>query len=358
MKRELPTAGTDDGMNEATFQGTDLPRILTDLNRGRRTGTLSVTTPTFTKTVYLNRGNPVFASSTHVDDRFGILLLREGKLTLAQYDESVKMLEATGKRHGTILVEQGYLSPQDLVWGIKHQVQSIILSLFRIEGATWSFTEEPIPEDEVITLQMSVANLIYLGVKGMDNLFLLLSELNPDASLMVSDDPLSIFQSIGLEDEDKEILFMLDGEKTVREVIDASPSGVFETVKTLYVLLTTEIVEARAGEEVPAAETISFEDIAGTLTEESPEAIEKVETLFRVLDTLRPHELLEINESATTDTVTENYYWLAKTFHPDRFINAADPGVADKAVAVLGAINKAYQLLRDEKQRIGYFAAL
>jgi hypothetical protein len=32
--------------------------------------------------------------------------------------------------------------------------------------------------------------------------------------------------------------------------------------------------------------------------------------------------------------------------------------VADKAVAVLGAINKAYQLLRDEKQRIGYFAAL
>jgi hypothetical protein len=179
----------------------------------------------------------------------------------------------------------------------------------------------------------------------MDNLFLLLSELNPDASLMVSDDPLSIFQSIGLEDEDKEILFMLDGEKTVREVIDASPSGVFDTVKT-------------AGEEVPAAEAISFEDIAGTLTEESPEAIEKVETLFRVLDTLRPHELLEIKESATTDTVTENYYWLAKTFHPDRFINAADPGVADKAVAVLGAINKAYQLLRDEKQRIGYFAAL
>jgi hypothetical protein len=358
MKRVLLIAGTDGGMNEATFQGTDLPKILTDLNRGRRTGTLSVMTPTCTKTVYLNRGNPVFASSTHVDDRFGVLLLREGKLTLAQYDESVKILKATGKRHGTILVEQGYLTPQDLVWGIKHQVQGIVLSLFKTEGATWDFTEEPIPEDEVITLQMSVANLIYLGVKEMDNLTLLLSELNTDAALMVSDDPLSIFQSIGLQAEDKDVLSMLDGEKTVEEVIDASSAGVFETVKTLYVLLTTGIVEEKAGEEAPAAEGISFEDIAGTLTEESPEAIEKVETLFRVLDTLRPHELLEITAAATTDTVTENYYWLAKTFHPDRFINADDPGVADKAVAVLGAINKAYQLLRDEKTRTGYFAAL
>jgi hypothetical protein len=192
----------------------------------------------------------------------------------------------------------------------------------------------------------------------MDNLTLLLSELNTDAALMVSDDPLSIFQSIGLQAEDKDVLSMLDGEKTVEEVIDASPAGVFEAVKTLYVLLSTGIVEARAGEEAPAVEGISFEDIAGTLTEESPEAIEKVETLFRVLDTLRPHELLEITAAATTDTVTENYYWLAKTFHPDRFINADDPTVADKAVAVLGAINKAYQLLRDEKTRTGYFAAL
>jgi hypothetical protein len=351
--------GTNGGMNnEATFQGTDLPRILTDLNRGRRTGTLSVRTSTCTKTVYVNRGNPVFASSTHVDDRFGPLLLREGKINLAQYEESVKMLEATGKRHGTILVEQGYLSPQDLVWGIRHQVQSIILSLFRIEGATYTFMEEPIPEDEVITLQMSVANLTYLGVKRMDNLSLLLSELNTDAALVVSNDPLSIFQSIGLQAEDKDLLFMLDGEKTVREVIDASPAGVFETVKTLYVLLTTGIVEVKAGEEVPAGAGISFEDIADTLTEESSEAVEKVENLFTALDTLRPHELLEINESATTDTLTENYYWLAKAFHPDRFINAADPTVADKAVAVLGAINKAYQLLRDEKTRTGYFAAL
>jgi len=46
-------------------------KIFIYLNRNRKTGTFIVNTPTFTKKVYLDKGDAIFASSTYEDDRLG-----------------------------------------------------------------------------------------------------------------------------------------------------------------------------------------------------------------------------------------------------------------------------------------------
>ena len=142
------------------------PQILVDLHRNRTTGTLTVVIPAgATKKVYLDRGNAVFASSTDEDDRLGETLIKLGKITFEQYDRSVELLKETGKRQGTILVELGYLTPKDLVLGVKSQVREIIYSLFEVEDAEYEFDEGQLPNREVITLQMSMGNLVYEGMK-------------------------------------------------------------------------------------------------------------------------------------------------------------------------------------------------
>ena len=77
-------------MKEVSF-----PRLLAHLNRNRETGTLSVRTPLFTKNVYLIKGDAIFASSTYEDDRLGEMLIKAGKISMEQYDESVKLLKQT-----------------------------------------------------------------------------------------------------------------------------------------------------------------------------------------------------------------------------------------------------------------------
>ena len=72
-----------------------LPKVLVQLNRKRATGTLSVSTPNFTKKIYLIKGDAVFASSSYEDDRLGEMLLKAGKITVEQYDKSVEILKAT-----------------------------------------------------------------------------------------------------------------------------------------------------------------------------------------------------------------------------------------------------------------------
>src|SRR4030043_2444235 len=141
-----------------------LPKVLAYLNRNRKTGTLIIKTPVFTKKAYLLKGDAIFASSTYEDDRLGEMLLKAGKITMEQYDTAVQILKKTNKRLGAILVELGYLMPKDLFWGVKYQVKEIIYSLFLLENAGYEFIEGAIPSNEDITLKMSIGNLIYEGV--------------------------------------------------------------------------------------------------------------------------------------------------------------------------------------------------
>jgi hypothetical protein len=92
---------------------------------------LNITSRGFTKKIYIDHGRIVFALSGDPDDRLGDLLLRDGLITLDQFDAALAQL-SSGKRLGTILVAAGHLSPDNLVRGVLNQVKGIVLALFPV----------------------------------------------------------------------------------------------------------------------------------------------------------------------------------------------------------------------------------
>ena len=226
-----------------------LPRILTYLHRHEKTGTLVVKTPEFTKKVYLMNGDSIFASSTYEDDRLGEMLVKAGKITMKQYDASVELLKKTGRRQGSILVELGYLTPKKLFWGVKYQVREIIYSLFKLEDAEYSFEEGEMSIHEAITLKMSMGNLIYEGVKRIDNWTRIKNEMpNTDTVLKLSSDPVTLFQDVELSLKDKKMLSMVNGKKRIEELINNSRISSFEAMKILYALWSIGIIEEKKKE--------------------------------------------------------------------------------------------------------------
>jgi len=221
-----------------------LPKILTYLHRNRKTGTLIVTTPVFTKKIYFMKGDAIFASSTYEDDRLGEMLVKAGKITMKQYDASVELLKKTGKRQGSILLELGYLTPKKLFWGVKYQVKEIIYSLFQLENAEYVFGEVETPLQEAITLKMSMGNLIYEGVKRIDNWTRIREEMpNTETVLKLSTDPVKLFQDVELSSQDKKMLSMVNGTKTIKRLINRSGMSSFEAIKILYALWSIGIIE-------------------------------------------------------------------------------------------------------------------
>jgi len=333
-----------------------MPKILMSLHKKKAIGTLSVSLGNIKKNIYLSNGEAIFASSNYEDDRLGEMLIKAGKITVEQYDKSVEILKKTRKRQGAILVELGYITPKDLFWGVKYQVKEIIYSLFQAEDGGYEFIEGPVPKDEVIILKMSMGNLICEGIKRIDNWTKIRRELpDMDTILKLSDDPLSLFQGVELGQQEKKILTLIDGKRTIRQIIEDSWLNSFEVMKALYLLWSINILTIGSLGEKP---TISLDTVLSPISLEEEAFLKKVDEMYSRLDSMDYFELLRVGGSADSDTIRQSYYALAKEFHPDRFYDTSDPTLRDKLSRIFDALTDAYNTIKDEEGRLSYLASL
>lgn len=313
------------------------------------------------KRVYIKNGEIIFSASNQEADRLGEVLLDEGKITQEQYDRSVELLKKTGKRQGTILVELGYLKPQELFWAVRHQVEKIILSLFNFKEGVFYFREGPLLSEEVITLKLSVANLIFKGITSINDKDYL-EGIFPslDTVLCPSPDPLDLFQDIRLDDFDRQILLLIDGKNKIKDIFQLSPSNEFDTLRTICGLLSTRIVidEKEVEPELrPEPEPVNIEAIGEQIVEVPQEVIDRIEDMYKQHESLGYYRVLDIKEWATSDEIKKAYFRTAKEFHPDRHLYLPEE-MKDKLNAIFVYITKAYSTLIDPQKRKEYKTTL
>ena len=116
------------------------------------------------KSVYLNRGEVVFATSNQAVDRLGQCLLRSGVITPEQFREA-RRAYSPPERFGKVLVERGFLTPRQLWNGVKLQVEEIVRSLFSYGAGTVLLWEGEVRPDNVVRLSLPTRRLISEGLK-------------------------------------------------------------------------------------------------------------------------------------------------------------------------------------------------
>ncbi len=339
-------------MSELPFKGTlqdvSFPSLLVYLNTWGRTGTLTVSFGVVCKKVFLKEGEAVFASSNSNDDWLGVSLVKAGKISLQQFEFSTEVMKKSGKRHGAVLVELGYITPKELFWAVKYQVREIIYSLFEYDRAEYEFVEGRIPE-EVITLKMSMGSLIYEGVSRIDNLIRIKEEIPPVWTvLQLNDDPMRLFQSVQFSPKDKKILSLVDGQRTIKQVIEDSWFNSFEAMKIIYVFWTIGILTEKKMETENISLDVLFVDSPAADVRDAFAA--KAAALHEKLSGINPYELLELQADATLPEIKKNYYRLAREFHPERIFDSDEQHLRDKLVEIFDSIKKAYASLIRERE--------
>jgi hypothetical protein len=121
------------------------------------------------KSVYLHRGEVVFATSNQRVDRLGECLLRAGVITLEQLREAERRFTPPD-RFGKALVERGFLTPRELWHGVKYQVEEIVRSLFSHTGGTVLLWEGDVQPDNVVRLSLPTRRLVAEGIQRRDEL--------------------------------------------------------------------------------------------------------------------------------------------------------------------------------------------
>ena len=227
---------------EGILSTTTLPGLIYSILRRKETGVLTLTGDSIEKSIYIQSGRPVFATSNDRDDRLGQIFFKAGLVSLEGLMTALERAAEEGKRVGTVLVEMELVKPHDLVEGVRSQVRNIVCSLFLWTRGRYRYRPGDLPTDEVITLKLSAGNTILEGIRKIES-WERIWEAVGDLDMRYQTAP-------GLEDMSRDLTLSLEEwtllshcerPVTLRELCRTSSVSDFEICRLLWALLTLGI---------------------------------------------------------------------------------------------------------------------
>ncbi len=237
------------------------PDILQLLATGKKSGILEITTKARQKEIAFKDGAIIFASSINsTEDLFGNLLLKRGKISKDDLERAIMMHKQTGRQLGTTLVDMNLFEKDEIIECLKLQIEEIIYNLFSWEEGDFKFNENVSPRNAQFTIELSTMNVIMEGTRRIDEWVEIQKVLPPDdIKVKLTMNPKSKKDEIKLSIDEFRILSLISGDRTLPDIIQASPIGEFVTYRALYRLIIAGLVES-GGQVVAGEEIVNNEE--------------------------------------------------------------------------------------------------
>lgn len=308
------------------------------------------------KIVYFDAGRPVFASSNEVGDRMGELLVREGKITAAQYERCQVHVEQSGRRMGEILVDFGYLKRRELLPAVRRHVEDILYSLFGWDRGHYHITLEDVASAERIRLSRHPASLVLEGIRRKHDRSTLQRLLGSASTVIEVTDRerlSSIVQTGDLANEERAALVAFDGQADLAQVARTTGVDVVDVLPLAWGLCVLGLATARRAE----ADVV---DESTALVGETDLAIdrERVRARWQLVSEADYFALLGVRRDATAFEIRRAYQSARRDFAADCFPNDLRRELAQELDDIASVLDEAFRVLRDDRLRLTYLSNL
>jgi hypothetical protein len=219
------------------------------LDLSRKTGVLSITPeggrhrPAL---VRFDRGAVTGAELGQAHERLGHLLLRAGKVTEAQIAGARRaQQQGPGRALGTILVEQGIVTEDDVRRQLRFQIQEIVFELIQWKDGYFRFEEMPPATGGGVTVRVSTESLLMEAARRVDEWSTLETKI-PHMGVIpvfVADSPDG--PTLDLHPTEWEVLAEIDGTRTLKVIATTLGRADFDVAKIAYGLVATGVVDIR-----------------------------------------------------------------------------------------------------------------
>jgi tetratricopeptide (TPR) repeat protein len=236
---------------EGALQDVGLADICQLLAMGRKTGCLSMTDRSNFGYVYFEDGQVIYAYVLNRPDRLGELLVRNGAISRAQLSEGMEaQAHERGMRLGQILVRQGALTDEELRKYVSKQIEESVYYLFTWTQGSFHFDPDQRPEEEDLFLvNIPAESLLLEGARRVDEWGLIEKKI-PSFDLVFQ-----VVKAPGHEEElsshQRKVLPLINGERTLEDLVTESGLVEFDVGKAVYGLLQAGIVD-KAGRRAAA----------------------------------------------------------------------------------------------------------
>ena len=218
-------------LKEASF-----PDVLQLLALGQKTGCLSIVDGTKFGSVFFKQGKISFGAIVNRRDRLGDSLVKRGHITKEQLEATLRIqVLHPGRRVGELLVEAGFVARDVVEKELRVLVEEAVFSLFTWTQGSWTFEPDVHPDGRQLMQPVNPESLLMEGARRVDE-WSLVERRFPTFDLVFTIDAARAGQSSPLNGELAEVAHLLDGRRTIRDVIERSGLGEFTVGKAMYEL--------------------------------------------------------------------------------------------------------------------------
>ncbi|HDL03366.1 MAG TPA: DUF4388 domain-containing protein [candidate division Zixibacteria bacterium] len=235
--------------------------ILQLLATGKKTGILQVSTKARQKEIAFKDGSIIHASSINAsEDLLGNLLLRRGKISKVDLEKAIALHKQTGRQLGTTLVDMNLFDKDEIIECLKMQIEEIVYNLFSWQEGEFKFLENAAPKKILLPIELNTMNIIMEGTRRIDEWVEIQKLLPPDdVRLRLTTSPKTKKDEVRMTLEEFKVLSLINGERTLPDIIELSPVGEFVTCRSMYKLIVAGLVQS-AGKLTPENQIVENEE--------------------------------------------------------------------------------------------------
>jgi len=245
---------------KGTLKDFSLADIFQLIGIQKKTGVLTLKNDKEVVTVSFVDGSVVSADTLHrrLEDRLGTVLVKSGRITEAQLQSALKVQKSTLKRMGSILVESTFIDPEGLRDALHIQISQMVYRLFRWRDGEYDFSqEERVEYDKEYVTPMSAESILMEGAriidewpmieKGIRSFSAVFQRANVEIAARAkggtSGTEDEAARAVTLNEQEGKVYSLVDGRRTVQEIIDRCALSEFDTCRNLYDLISRDLLE-------------------------------------------------------------------------------------------------------------------
>ncbi|TAL18086.1 DUF4388 domain-containing protein [bacterium] len=247
-----------------------------------KTGVLEITTEEGSAIIRFVRGQIFDAIPPTKDPNsaIGVMLVRADLITKKQLDYALDLQHRNLRRLGDTLIRMGAIRTSEFQAMLALQRRELAFGFLRLRRGHYKFTPSDVDYEEGVDTLMNVDAVLMEGSRQLDEWPAVLKRIPSDKL---------VFRVVegktppeGSPEEDVEVFQLVNGERTVRKIIDVSRLGEFSAWDSMANLYDGGIIEAvretRAAK--PQAEKKPVKLLEATFADTALSAVALFATLF------------------------------------------------------------------------------
>ena len=246
----MPLAGSLETFNIAN--------LLQFLSVEQKTGVLQISGSGKTAKIFIQSGLIVYATSSQQEFRLGHFLRSREVISEEELQECLQLAEERNQQLGRVLVEQGYISRSSLKDFLSLQAEEILYDLFLWEAGDFEYTDIPIDVTGKLFIPLNPMGIIMEASRRIDEWSIIKRKIPSEELIFKISEKIGYTKKNKLTKNERRILSLMDGSRTVKQVINDSDYVEFATYKIIYSLKMSGFIEKTWEEE---SDVVNLKDI-------------------------------------------------------------------------------------------------